>query len=114
MKLLGLLGLCATLLLVGCSEGLVELRSNGISEFQLGHINQAKKVFQNVLERYPSDPDTLYYMGRVMHAEKFYEQAIYYYQCCLDADPSHKQAERWLVKAEEAAGPASRKLRFIP
>ena len=114
MKNLTLVGLCVAVLAGGCEPSKVELRNRAVSEFQVGHADQAKETFLHVLERYPTDSTSLYYMGRISHAEGSYEEAVYYYQCCLDSDPSHKDAQRYLGEAQEAAGPTGEKLRFIP
>ena len=106
--------LCTALLLAGCGPGAAELRQRGIAEFQLGNEPQAKAYLQQVLDQHPSDPGALYYMGRIVHAEGAYEQAVYYYQCAIDADPSQADARKWLAKAQSDAGATGEILRFIP
>jgi len=102
------------MLIAGCEPSVSELKSAGIAEYQLGNNQQARQVLQQVLERKPFDPDALYYMGRIVHDEGFQEQAIYYYQCCIDADPSYTAAQEWLTKAQEEIGQIGQVLQFIP
>jgi tetratricopeptide (TPR) repeat protein len=89
-------------------------RSGAVAEFQVGHLQEAKEVFQQALSRNPSDAFALYYMGRIACARREWEDAIFYLQCCLDADPSYSDARTYLALAEESAGSAGRKLRFVP
>lgn len=114
MKHWALLGFCATVLLAGCAPSPVELRTQGISEFQLGRTEEAQKLLQQTLDLTPSDPEALYYMGRINHVQGFYEQAFYYYQCALDVDPSFEPARKWLARAQELLGPTGKTLRFLP
>ena len=100
---------------VGCpGPSSSELRTRGISEFQVGHLDKAKTSFQQVLDRYPSDAESLYYIGRVNQAQGNYEQAIYYYQCALDAAPGFKEAAVWLDRARRESGADSQRLKIIP
>lgn len=82
-----------------------------ISAFQVGHVAEAKAMFQQALSRNPADPDALYYMGRIACVEQDWESACYYFQCCIDADPSFPTARQWFIYAEKSAGV---NLRFIP
>ncbi len=91
-----------------------QLVRQGASQFQTGQIDKAEATLKRALAVSPSDPAALFYMGRVYHAREFYEQAVYYYQCCLDADPSYPDVSKYLSQAQRQAGPAGAKLRFIP
>lgn len=114
MKYVILCGLCLVVLLSGCGPTIEQKRDLGISEFQIGHLDKAGNILLQVLDQRPSDPQALYYMGRVRHAQDFLEQAIYYYQCAVDADPSFKEARDHLAKAQQQAGVAGQRLQFIP
>jgi len=98
----------------GCGETTPELRTRAISEYQVGHVEEARELFRQTLDRDPADRHALYYMGRIASGEAAWEDAIYYYQCCLDVDPSYANARIWLARAEKAAGTAGTRLRFIP
>jgi tetratricopeptide (TPR) repeat protein len=98
----------------GCGPTAPELRARAISEYQVGHIEQSRELFQQALGRNPADQHALYYLGRIASAQSAWEDAIYYYQCCLDVDPSYADARIWLSRAEKSAGSAGGKLRFIP
>jgi tetratricopeptide (TPR) repeat protein len=113
MKRSCLIAVLAGLLLAGCEPSVGELRTQAISEFQIGHTQQAKDLFQRVLNRTP-DPQSLFYMGQIMESEGFFEQAIYYYQCAIDADPRNGEARLRLAKVMDRAGPVGQQLRFIP
>ena len=105
---------CASLL-SGC--GGVDTRQlvrQGVSQLQTGRLDEAEATLKRALAVSPSDPAALFYMGRVYHAQEFYEQAVYYYQCCLDADPGYPDVTKYLAQAQRQAGPAGAKLRFIP
>jgi len=114
MKRFALCGLCVVALLAGCAPSADELRERGTSEFQVGRLAQAKAFFQRVLDRHPSDAESLYYMGRICQAEGRPDRAHFYYECCLDSDPRHQEARRWLAKAEQDMGPNAKDLRFLP
>ena len=106
--------LVAAALCGGCGPTTEEMRVQAVSEYQVGHIRQAKDLLQRVLSREPSDPQALFYMGRIACAEQAWEDAIYYLQCSLDSDPSNDEARVLLEQAQRAAGTAGPKLRFIP
>lgn len=105
------------LLVGGCSDAdqnSITNRNNAISEFQVGHVAEAKAMFERSLSWRPADPEALYYMGRIACVEQEWEIAIYYFQCCIDAAPSFPTARQWLLYAEKSAGAVGDKLRFIP
>ena len=108
MRYLALCGLLAAMAVGGCGP---TQKQKAIAEFEVGHVDQARAMLKEVLERTPSDPEALYYMGRAMHAQKNYVQAIYFYRSCLDADPGCAPAKRFLVKAEQEAGMEVERLR---
>ena len=118
MKRNVLMGLSAWLCVVvmsGCGgPDTRQLVTRGISQFQTGRLDQAEATLKQALAVSPSDPDALFYMGRVCQARGFYEQAVYYYQCCLDAVPGYPGLTEQLAQAQRQAGPAGTKLRFIP
>jgi len=96
MKRLALGLISMAVLVAGCEPTSAELRSKGISEFQLGRHEEARKLFEQLLDRRPSDPDGLYYMGNICAVEGKYEMAAYYYRCCIDADPAYESARQEL------------------
>jgi tetratricopeptide (TPR) repeat protein len=101
-------------LLAGCGPTTGQIVNDGVAQYQLGHLEQAKATLKQALDRSPSNPDALFYMGRICHVQKFYEQAISYYQFTLDADPSYPEVQRFLAKAQRDAGLVGPGLRFIP
>lgn len=110
-------GFCAMVLssvLVGCDPSPSELRTTAISEFQVGHNQKAEELFQRVVDKHPTDPDSWYYLGRIAHADKKYERAIYCYQCAIDADPGYEPAKYWLKRAKADAGDVAQYLEIIP
>lgn len=104
----------AAVLAAGCGPSVGELQTRGIAEFQVGHVKQARTVFEQILDRHPSHAPSLFYMGQIAHHEGKYEDAIYYFQCCLDVDPGYPQVRGWLKRSQEAAGLAGKKLRYLP
>ena len=114
MRHLAFCGMFAAAFLVGCGPSAGRLSDKGISEFQVGRLDQAEQSLQQALDLNPSLPEALYYMGRVSHARGYYEKAVYYYQQCLDSDPRYTQANRWLAKAQEPLGRTGQTLRFLP
>lgn len=102
------------LVLAGCVPSVGKVRERAISQYQLGHIEQAEMNFREVLDKRPYDAESLYYMGRIQQARGRPMRAVYYYQSCLDVQPSHEMARLWLRRAERQAGEAGRGLRFIP
>ena len=102
--------------LSGCADAppTEQLVRQAVGDFQVGRIDRAKVTLRRALGQSPSDPAALFYMGRICHAEKYYEQAIYYYQCCLDADPGFAVARKHLTEARKNAGPSGEALLFIP
>ena len=114
MKQLLIAGLFATMLLTGCGPSTDDLRTQGIAEFQVGHLDKAQSLFDRVLERKPSDGQSLYYMGRIYHATGFYERAVYFYGSAIDADPSLDMARLWLLRANSDLANMSRMPASIP
>jgi tetratricopeptide (TPR) repeat protein len=109
-------GLCAVCVLVavsGCGPSTGSIRDKAITEYQLGHTDQARGLFQRVLDREPTDPQSYYYLGCIAHADGFYERAIFCYQCTLDVDPSFTPARVALKRAQEQMGDLSQKLKII-
>ncbi len=113
MNRFALIGMLATVVLVSGGCTLDKMRTEAISEFQVGHVAQAEKLFNQVLQRRPADAESLYYMGRIYHSRGQYEMAVAYYQQALDSDPSLTDAHQWLQKAIERLGPVGEKLLII-
>jgi len=112
------IAVATALLMGGCApdadQNSITNRNDAIAAFQVGHVAEAKDMFERALSWNPADPDALYYMGRISCVEQDWERAIYYFQCCIDADPAFPTARPWLLYAEKAAGTVGDKLRFIP
>ncbi len=53
-------------------------------------------------------------MGRIAALRREWEDAIYYYQCCLDADPGFADARDRLLHTERSSAALGTRLRFIP
>lgn len=106
------------LALAGCGPVAVEdemgYRTQAISRFRAGQYDDARVLLELALFRNPSDPVSLYWLGRVACEKADWEQAIYRFQSCLSVDPGHPQARAWLLRAEEASGAVGQQLRFIP
>lgn len=100
--------------LAGCGPNINEMRTKAISEYQVGHAQKAQEQFLKILDRSPADASTLYYLGRIAMEDNRLEMAIYYFQCCLDADPSFAAARQDLRRAEQLSRPVGSRLRFIP
>ncbi len=98
----------------GRNQNSITNRNDAIAAFQVGHVAEAKAMFERTLSWNLADPDALYYMGRISCVEDDWERAIYYFQCCIDVEPGFPTARRWLLYAEKSAGPIGDKLRFIP
>ena len=94
----------ALLMVVGCHRDTIAIRNRAIEKFELGQIGESKLLLDQVFAKLPSDGPTLYYLGRVAHTRGYYERAVYWYLCCLDADPKMEVAKPWLAKAREQAG----------
>ena len=95
------------MLAVGCAspdENSIQNRNDGIAAFQAGHRADAKRLFERTLSWRPADPQALYYMGRIACDEQEWEQAIGYFDKCLNVDPGFPTARQWLKYAEEASG----------
>ena len=98
----------ALLMIVGCHRGTYAMRDRAIEKFELGQIDESKQLMDQVFAKLPSDGPNLYYLGRVAHSRGYYERAVYWYLCCLDADPKMEVAKPWLEKARDQAGMADR------
>ena len=114
-RISGLVLLGCAAILPGCGPpGAGDLVKAGVSEYQLGRLDKAETMLLRALDTQPSDPEALFYLGRICHDQGSYARALYYYQCCLDADPGYPAAQRYLAEAQRRAGTAGRMLRFIP
>ena len=114
MKRAALCGLIATMVLAGCGPTAGELRSQGIAQYQAGNHEQSRKLFQQCLDRDAGDADALFYMGRILHTRGDHIWALYYYQRCLDTDPSYEIARPWLARAQAKAGPSGESMIYQP
>jgi len=105
------------LLLAGCGGPALDdtsYRAPAATALQVGRLDEAEALCRQALSREPSDPYALYCLGLIASARQEWERAIYYYQCCLDADPRYSDARERLLAAEKAAGAVGPMLRFIP
>jgi len=100
--------------LAGCQSESEKLLTEGVSLYEAGQLDKARKKLETAVDHLPADSKALFYLARVYHAQGFYEQAIFYYQCCLSSVPCHAEAMKHLREATEAAGPAGPVLRIIP
>ena len=100
--------------LAGCESSAGRIRNRAISEFEVGHLDQASQLLLQIYQKHPKDAQTLYYLGRTSQAQGAYEKAIYYYQASLDSDPSLADARSRLGEVQKAAGLAGENLIFIP
>ncbi len=105
---------CLAATLAGCENDAPDLIRKGISSYEQGHLDKAGKSLNEALNADPGDPDALFYLGRTYQAKGFYEQAIYYYQVCLEADPAYPRANEFLRECQRAIGPAGKDLQIIP
>lgn len=115
MRLIGPVLLSNAVLLAGCAApGSADLVKAGITEFQLGQLDKAKATLERVLDQEPSHAEALFCLARIHHAQRAFERAVYYYQCCLDADPGYPDVAKHLAEAQREAGKTGKLLRFIP
>ncbi len=98
----------------GCNQEARDLRERGITEFQVGRVEDAQALLNEALEHDAGDAEALYYLGRILHREGLYEQAVFYYQSCLQVRPGHPVARRWLAMAMAELGPGAETLYFLP
>jgi tetratricopeptide (TPR) repeat protein len=107
--LLGLL--CASITLSSCilAPSAVELRNQGITEFQVGHLDQAQSLLKQSLDK-SCDPVAYYWLGRAYHAQGRYEDAICQYKFAIESKPGYDEAKTWLQKARQDAGLSGRDL----
>lgn len=102
-------------LVVGCMPPEpTELIHKGIRQYELGKLDAAQATLTQARNIDPGNPVAMYYLGRVYHAQGYYEMAIYYYQSCLDLRPAYPTAREYLDQAREDAGKAGEKLQFMP
>jgi tetratricopeptide (TPR) repeat protein len=85
------------------------LRNQGITEFQIGHLDQAKDLLKQSLDK-SCDPVAEYWLGRTYHAQGRYEDAICHYQAAIQSRPAYDEAKKWLLKARQDAGLSGRDL----
>jgi tetratricopeptide (TPR) repeat protein len=102
-------------LAVGCiPPEPTELIHKGIHQYELGKLDAAQATLIQARNIDPGNPVAMYYLGRVYHAQGYYEMAIYYYQSCLDLRPDYPTTREYLDQARQDAGKAGEKLQFMP
>jgi tetratricopeptide (TPR) repeat protein len=112
---MGMVVWASAVILSGCGgPSTDQLVTQGVSQYELGHLEQAKDTLSRVVRADPANPKAHFYMGRVCYSQKFYEMAVYHFQCTLDADPGYPEIHKWLRDAQRAAGAAGTGLRFLP
>jgi tetratricopeptide (TPR) repeat protein len=104
MKSFALGVLFVTFFLAGCAPSVEQIRTRGVSQFEIGNLDNAEHDFGTVLNQRPTDPDALFYMGRVSHARGQFERAIHYYEGCLIARPDYPGAAQYLEQAKNDVG----------
>jgi len=113
--LLGTLVAAAAISGCGNTPTTETLVRRAIADFQVGRVDRAESQLRQGLDQTPSDPYALFYMGRICHAQGRYEQASYYYRCCLDADPAFADvAEKYLLDARKHIRPPETALHPTP
>ena len=102
MNRLILCGVLAVAFLSGCGGPSHQERlSLAISELQQGRLDSAASQFRAIVENYPGDAQSYYYLGMINQAEGKPEMAIYYYQCALTADPGFRAARDAMNRAKD-------------
>ncbi|MBI5724144.1 MAG: tetratricopeptide repeat protein [Planctomycetes bacterium] len=95
------LAVAAAAILIGCGAPTTEdIKIQAMREYNAGQFDKCKPKFQTVLDSYPTDPDCLYYMARLLHMEGKLDRAIFHYRCCLDSCPAYPMAAYYLKAAE--------------
>ena len=89
---------------VGCGPTPQQVRDEGIALYEAGRLAEAHDKLDTAVQVIAYDPPTLYYAGRTAYELGHAERAEFYFHCCLDVDPGHRGARRWLraLQAEEA------------
>ncbi len=117
MKLVyGASALLVVVLMAGCDQT-EQLRQTGIDEYKVGHHDRAQEMFQRVLAQNPSDPYSLFYMGRIRQTQGLYVKAFSYYQDAIESDPGFAYApaaRRDMKECEQALGDLAPMLLTIP
>ena len=98
----------------GCGPTRRQLIEQGITDFQVGRLDQAENKLSQALEKRFTDADALFFMGRICQVRGRHERAIYYYQCCLDVAPGYDAAKKHLAEARQQAGLMGSKLGGLP
>lgn len=95
-----LFGLVLAGVLNGCGPSADEIRTQAISQYQIGHYDEAENLFEQVRQRRPMDPDSWYYLGKIAQEKNWYARAIHCYEQAIAADPSFKapKAQLELIK----------------
>jgi Flp pilus assembly protein TadD len=101
--------------LAGCAgPSKQEQIKQGVSQFQVGNLDQAEATLRRVRTNDPSDPDVNYYLGRVYYARGNYELALYYFQCAYDAEPAYPDIQKAIREARQNSGTVGQALQFVP
>lgn len=115
MNRLSICGLLALVVLSGCAgPSLQERRNLAIRDFQQNRFEPATVGFNAIIEKWPSDAVSYYYLGLISHAEGRSQMAVYYFQCALTADPGFKAARVAMEQVNQTLPPNSRGLVFLP
>ena len=64
----------------------------GISLFKHKLFNEAKEIFNKILEIEPENVKALLSLGQIFHIEKNYDEAIKYYDKALEKEPEYANA----------------------
>jgi tetratricopeptide (TPR) repeat protein len=74
------------------SEFILKLKTDGAQQFQKGNLNEAKNIFQKVLELSPNDYEAHYNLGVIYTEATSYYLAKFHYQQALKINPNHKNS----------------------
>ena len=82
----------------GQSSGASTLEE-GIRLFRAGRLGEARRIFEAVHERRPTDTRVAFYLGRVAFAEEDFETAIDWFTQAADGEGCPAEAHLWLGRA---------------
>lgn len=67
---------------------------NGINALNKNNLNEAKKIFENLLEKHPKHAETNHFMGITLQLLNKVDEALIYYQKTVEIKPNFAEAHK--------------------
>lgn len=73
--------------------------SVGVQLFTNGHVREARRFFESLVQKQPDNPSGFFYVGRIAFGEQQYETAIENFEKAVELEEKNSDYHLWLGRA---------------